>query len=80
MRAALAASLLMLMLSGCDQTPTSASRDLAVCRRSADYSMGPDAAMDPSVDRTTNPMVMAERENRRDQYQTLVDQCLGSPR
>ena len=47
---------------------------------SADYSMGPDAAMDPSVDRTTNPMVMAERENRRDQYQTLVDQCLGSPR
>ena len=57
-----------------------AREDLAGCRRSADQSMGAEASIDPADDHTANPMVMARREQLRSQYQTMVDQCMGSER
>jgi len=55
-------------------------RDLANCRRDADREMGPESAIDPADDFTANPMVLARREQLRNRYQTLVDQCMGNPR
>jgi hypothetical protein len=42
--------------------------------------MGSDASIDPADDHTGNPMVLARREELRSTYQTLVDQCMGTPR
>jgi hypothetical protein len=58
----------------------SAARDLETCRRAADREMGPESAIDPADDFTANPMVLARREQLRSKYQTLVDQCMGTPR
>lgn len=58
----------------------SSNRDRETCRRSADRSMGSDASIDPADDHTGNPMVLARREELRSTYQTLVDQCMGTPR
>ncbi len=69
---------LVLTLCACAAPPSQASRDLAACRRDADRSMGRDAAIDPTDDRTGNPMTMFRRESLRGDYQTLVDQCMGN--
>jgi hypothetical protein len=66
--------------AGCaDHTPQSI-KDLQACRRSADMSMGPDAAIAPEDEHTMQPMVLARREKLRDEYNTLVDQCMATPK
>jgi hypothetical protein len=72
--------LLVLLLSACATESSSQSRDLQSCRRAADSGMGPGVSIDPADEYTANPMVLANREALRDQYQTLVDQCMGQNR
>jgi len=61
-------------------SPERAERDLESCRRWAEHAMGPEAAIDPSEEHTTNPMVLARREQVRGSFQALVDQCMGVSR
>lgn len=65
------------LLAACaSQQPKSRyENDLAACRHNADDTLGP-ASIDPSQEHNPSPMALADREQLRGQYDSLVDHCM----
>ena len=77
MRLALVLLSVCLLAACTSQAPKSRyEADLNACRRNADQTMGPGAAIDPSQEHNPSPMALVDREQLRGQYDSLVDHCM----
>lgn len=65
------------LLAACtSQAPKSRyDADLASCRHNADDTLGP-ASIDPTQEHNPSPMALADREQLRGQYDSMVDHCM----
>lgn len=77
MRLALVLLPVCLLAACASQAPKSRyETDLAACRRNAEQTMGPGASIDPMQEHNPSPMALADREEMRGHYDSLVDHCM----